>query len=227
MDPALHTKLKTAFHKFRKWGLENHNHLVSIADDLENSEVHKPKNYKAYQMLFWRFRGMWPNVCLVQQILKDQAPATCRTSRDRPPTRASTAKTSSSYIQPSQPSPQNPAPPTSTSAPPQPPPRATNFSTQNTTTTTTTTTSTTATTALLFSRFKSPVMLPFAKWWAESQDKREGPLLPAPSFEGAIEGICSCISLIVDDWEAEILPLLVSDVVQVDRQREPTGGAGA
>ena len=39
MDPALHTKLKTAFHKFRKWGLENHNHLVSIADDLENSEV--------------------------------------------------------------------------------------------------------------------------------------------------------------------------------------------
>lgn len=64
MDPALHTKLKTAFHKFRKWGLENHNHLVSIADDLENSEVHKPKNYKGYQMLFWRFRGMWPDVCL-------------------------------------------------------------------------------------------------------------------------------------------------------------------
>ncbi|KAK3485913.1 uncharacterized protein B0T23DRAFT_448652 [Neurospora hispaniola] len=217
MDPAIHTKLKTAFQKFRKWGLDNHNHLVSIADDLENSEVHKPKNYKAYQMLFWRFRGMWPNVCLVQQILKDQATATC-TSRDRPPAHPPTAKTSSSGIH-HDPSQQNPT------APPPPPPVPTNISTQNTTTTTTTTTTTSA---ILFSRFKSPVMLPFAKWWAESQDKREGPLLPALSFEEAVEGICSSISLIVDDWEIEIVPLLVvSDVVQVHGLREVSGGPGA
>lgn len=71
-------------------------------------------------------------------------------------------------------------------------------------------------------------MLPFAKWWAESQDKREGPLLPASSFEEAVEGICSFVSLMVDDWEAEILPaLLVSEAVQVPLERESSGGAGA
>ena len=52
-------------------------------------------------------------------------------------------------------------------------------------------------------------------------------MLPALSFEEAVEGICSSISRIVDAWEMEILPLLVSEADVVDGQRESSGGAGA
>ncbi|CCC14567.1 hypothetical protein SMACR_09588 [Sordaria macrospora] len=58
LDLAQHSKLKTTNQAFRKWAKENITHLTKTARNLENSEVHKPKYYKAYQMLFWRLRGV-------------------------------------------------------------------------------------------------------------------------------------------------------------------------
>ncbi|KAK3338420.1 hypothetical protein B0H65DRAFT_582429 [Neurospora tetraspora] len=191
VEPAVHEELKNAYQKFRKWGIENYKYLAEMADDLENSEVHKPKNYKGYQILFWKFRKMWPNVYLVKQVMKDRAKA--KGGQETPTTAEGDSATTTSNA-----SQQNP--PKSEHPPP-----------------------TSDTTANLFAKFKSPVMLPFAKWWAEAQDKKEGPLLPASSFEQAIEGICSSISLILEDWETDIAPDLMPEV---EPRELSTGGEG-
>ncbi|CCC08119.1 hypothetical protein SMACR_01669 [Sordaria macrospora] len=61
LDPLAHEKLDSAFTKFKGWATSNVDHLKCLAEDIENSSesgMHQPRNYKAYQMLFWRFKGL-------------------------------------------------------------------------------------------------------------------------------------------------------------------------
>ncbi|KAK1773463.1 hypothetical protein QBC45DRAFT_461536 [Copromyces sp. CBS 386.78] len=176
LEPSAAEKLDSAFKKFNKWAhaTDNLDSLKALAEDLENSEsgMHKPKNYTAYQLLFWRFRGMWPNVYLVQKELAERAKA-------------------SSQPQPNQ----------VVSAQSHIPQKATDIPT-------------------LFKKFKSPVMIPFAKWWAELQDKEEGPLLPARSFNQAIDQILSSIEGLIHVWDTDIAPTLVPEKEKVVPREE-------
>ncbi|KAK3956162.1 hypothetical protein QBC32DRAFT_203515 [Pseudoneurospora amorphoporcata] len=174
LEPSAAEKLHSAFKKFNKWGTDNFDSLKALAEDLENSEsgMHKPRNYKAYQLLFWRFRGMWPNVYLVQKELAERAKASSQ------PNQVVSAQI---------------------------PQKATDIPT-------------------LFKKFKSPVMIPFAKWWAELQDKEEGPLLPARSFNQAIDQILSSVEGLIHVWDTDIAPTLVPDKEKVvSREHEKSG----
>lgn len=72
----------------------------------------------------------------------------------------------------------------------------------------------------VFKDVKNPVMVGFAKWWKLLQEKEEGPLLPARSFNQAIDQILSAIEGLVHEWETDIAPTLVAQRVEVAPQEE-------
>lgn len=66
-------------------------------------------------------------------------------------------------------------------------------------------------------------MIPFANWWAELQDKEEGPLLSARSFNQAIDQILSSIKGLVHVWDTDIAPTLVPESEKEAVPREASG----